>query len=105
VTVSAELHDLVVGRDGECFLHRLNPSHLCYGKFGLDDPHDARDLVRLTVDHVHLHGGMMGKRPPDDERHLVAMCWFNSYGPSLGENLTWRQVRQAERAYLAELYG
>jgi hypothetical protein len=39
----------------------------------------------------------MGKRAPSDERHLVAMCHSANVGvPS-------KEVRAAERAYLAEV--
>lgn len=49
------------------------------------------------VDHVKDEP-MMGKRAPDDEFHLVAMCQNHN---------TWipprRELRQAERAYLGRL--
>jgi hypothetical protein len=96
VSVSRELHAAVLIRDTGCFLHRLDSAHVCHDQWG--QPHSAHDLSKLTVDHVHMGGGMMGKRAPDDERSLIAMCaGENIGGPS-------RVVRQAEREYLAHLY-
>lgn len=106
--VSPELHEKVLRRDKCCFLFRLAvgeqvgmadppPPHKCMNQWG--QPHSAYDLSQLTVDHVHLHaGGTRGKRAPDDEQHLVAMCAKgNIDGPS-------RAVREAEREYLRSLY-
>lgn len=75
-----------------CFLARLSTTHVCHDQWGRW--HASTDLDKLTVDHVHDDGGMMGKRAPSDPQHLVAMCAIgNVGGPSRG-------VRQAERAYL-----
>src|SRR6478609_1613821 len=96
--VSPELHALVLRRDKCCFLFKeavyqqtsmANPPqpHVCRNRWG--QQHSAYDLSQLTVDHVHLvPGGIRGKRAPDDEMHLVAMCAkANIDGPS-------REVRQ-----------
>lgn len=95
--VSAELHERVLRRDKYCFMVRVDPEHRCRDGWGT--PHPCNDLSRMTVDHVHLHaGGTRGKRAPDDEQHLVAMCAeANIRGPS-------RIVREAEREYLRSLY-
>jgi hypothetical protein len=83
--VNTELRERVLRRDGyTCFLKRMDASHVCRS--------------RLTVDHVHMAGGMMGKRAPDDEQHLVALCLdWNVVGVR-------REVRQAQREYLKALY-
>jgi hypothetical protein len=82
--VSGDLHQRVFARDGICFLARLSPDHVCSGP--------------LTLDHVHLDGGHMGKRAPDDEQHLVLLCRDpNVKGVSA-------EVRQAQREYLLGLY-
>ena len=81
--VSPELHAYVLERDGMCFMKRIDPEHVCGGY--------------MTVDHVNDGGGKMGKRAPSDAKHLVALCLeANVRGPS-------REVRQAEREYLASL--
>jgi len=51
---------------------------------------------KQEVDHVK-DAPMMGKRAPDDEFHLVAMCQnHNTWHPPR------RELRQAEREYLAQ---
>src|SRR5437660_1296674 len=96
-SVTPELHAAVLRRDGSCFLARLSPLHVCHDQWG--GTHDSGDLDKLTVDHVHMDGAHMGKRAPSDLQHLVAMCHeMNIQGPS-------KAVREAERAYLNDLYG
>lgn len=91
--VSAELHATVLRRDRVCFVHRFDSAHVCRDQWGQPQHPSAN----LTVDHVNDGGGKMGKRAPDDARHLVAMCaGANIAGPS-------RAIRQAEREYLAGL--
>lgn len=90
--VTAEVRQQVLERDKVCFLARLSITHVCHDQWGRWHP--SNDLDRLTVDHVHSEGGMMGKRAPSDAQHLVAMCaQANIGGPS-------HAVREAERAYL-----
>jgi hypothetical protein len=92
--VTPELRELVLRRDGRCFIHRLDPAHQCYDAFGY--PHSPYATNYLTLDHVK-DAPRMGKRAPSDERHLVAMCHSANVGvPS-------KEVRAAERAYLAEV--
>lgn len=88
---------LVMERDRECFLHKLDSEHICRGPFG--DPHSPYAMARMTVDHFHLHvGGTKGKRADDDRYHMVAMCAAGNGGcPS-------HEVREAERAYIHDLY-
>lgn len=82
--VSPLLRDMVLQRDGVCFLARLNPEHVCNG--------------RLTVDHVPDESAM-GRRAPSTADHLVAICLAaNIEGPS-------HEVREAQRVYLRSLYG
>lgn len=73
---------------------RIDPTHLCRDAWGT--PHRSDDLERLTLDHVKDQP-RFGRRAPSDPWHLVAMCASaNIGGPS-------REVRYAERAYLAAL--
>jgi hypothetical protein len=103
VSVDPATHRRVLDRDGRCFLLRLDLAHECRDRWGT--PHSPYDKSRLTVDHVVMptervpygSGGMKGKRPPHDERHLVAMCWAGNVGVPSAE------VRDAERAYLADV--
>jgi hypothetical protein len=46
--VTTDLRRRVFERDGVCFMARIDPGHMCSGP--------------LTLDHVHLDGGHMGKR-------------------------------------------
>jgi hypothetical protein len=96
--VTPEVRREVLLRDGRCFASIRYETHVCrdvYGAF-----HDATDLDRLTLDHVHdVAGGVRGKRAPSDPQHLVAVCgYLNVYGPS-------REMRQQQRDYLRGLYG
>lgn len=94
-TVSPALHAEIVTRDGRCFVSRLDPQHVCRDRWGL--PHAATELHLLTVDHVKRHA-RMGVRAESIPARLVAMCWGANVGvPS-------REVREAERSYLAMLY-
>ena len=93
--VTPEVRALVLLRDSKCFCFRLDPLHECRDKWGF--PHSPYEFGALTVDHVHGGYGMMGRRAPSDPAHLVAMCWQGNVGvPS-------KEVRQAERAYLASV--
>jgi hypothetical protein len=88
---------LVLIRDGVCFLYRLDKSHVCRDAFG--NRHAATDIHRMTVDHFHLHaGGTLGKKADDDCRHMVAMCAAGNIACPSAE------VRQAERDYIRHLY-
>lgn len=92
--MNPDLRAWVLHRDGECFLYKLDHEHVCRDQWGRVHPPDRID--RLTLDHVK-NGPMMGRRAPDDEWHLVAMCWAGNVG------VPTREARQAERAYLAAL--
>lgn len=83
--VPPELHAAVWARDGECIGRRILVGHECWG--------------HRSVDHVWwIAGGKWSKRAPSRLEHLVAMCnGLNVSGPS-------RDVRQAERDRLRELY-
>jgi len=74
VEVNADLRRAVLERDGCCVLLKLNPAHFCRTVWG--EYHDPRDLSKLTIEHVHVTGSMMGKRAPDTLETLVAMCGF-----------------------------
>lgn len=65
----------------------------------LDPSGSGRCSGRLTLDHVRDHP-MMGKKAPDDEKHLVTLCeghhlelragrnWATSHRPLLRDYLT-----------------
>lgn len=90
--VTPELRELVLRRDGRCFMARLSPSHVCYDAFGRAHASDRLDL--LTLEHVKDQP-RLGKRAPSDERHVLALCYRANVGvPS-------KATRQAMRAYLA----
>jgi hypothetical protein len=93
--VTAELHARVLRRDTACFIYLyVDRQHICADRWNRS--HSPYELAKLTVDHVKDEP-MMGVRAPDDERHLVAMCWRGNVGvPS-------KAVRAAEREYLAAL--
>lgn len=92
--VTPELHALVLLRDRMCFLFRMDSDHICRDKWG--NPHSPYELGAMTVDHVK-DAPRMGLRAPSDAAHLVAMCHAGNVGaPS-------REVRQAEREYLAAI--
>jgi hypothetical protein len=92
--VTSELREYVLRRDRMCFLFRLDPEHVCRDQWGV--PHSPYLLAVLQLDHVK-DAPRMGVRAPSDARHLVAMCGSGNVGvPS-------KEVRQAERAYLAEV--
>ena len=95
--VTTDVRAAVMVRDRRCFVTRLDPDHVCRDQWG--NPHESDRLAALTLDHVHDHaGGSKGKRAPSDVRHLVLMC----YGANVG--VPSRAVREAERAYLRDLY-
>ena len=61
----------------------------------VDSTQLGRCSGRSTLDHVHEAYGMMGRRAPSDEEHLVALCerhhlwsgWATSHKPALREYL------------------
>jgi hypothetical protein len=92
--VTSAVRSTVLRRDGRCFMHRLDDTHVCRDRWGA--PHSPYALDLLTLDHVKDHP-RMGVRAPSDAGHLVAMCWAaNDAVPS-------KEVRAAERAYLAQV--
>jgi hypothetical protein len=95
IGVTPELRELVLRRDGQCFVARIDAWHICRDQYGVR--HSVSDLSKLTLDHVN-DTATMGSRAPDDAQHLVAMCAeTNIAGPS-------RAIREAERTYLRSLY-
>ncbi len=70
--VTPEVRAFVLNRDRVCFLSRTDPSHQCRDVWGY--PHRSDDTDRLSLEHVHETGGMMGKRAPSDPAHLLALC-------------------------------
>lgn len=96
--VTPQLREKILKRDCYCFMRRMDPLHRCMDVHR--NFHSSWDTDKLTLDHVHESYGLMGKRAPSDERHLVAMCahWHLNIGPT-------RVVREAEREYLNGVYG
>jgi len=93
--VTAEVRQAVLRRDRVCFLARIDSDHRCADRWGHLHASDATWL--LSLDHVK-DGPMMGRRAPSDPQHLVAICHRSN------TNVPSKQVRAAERAYLAGLY-
>jgi hypothetical protein len=92
--VTPELHEYILKRDKCCILYRMDRRHICRDRWNTS--HSPYDTSRLTLDHVK-DNLMMGLRAPSDPHHLVAMCFSGNVGvPS-------KEVREAERAYLAQV--
>lgn len=64
----SELRTVVISRDRQCVAALLDRSHLCHDRWGFH--HDATDLDKLTLEHVHEWGKRF-----DDPLHCVAMCY------------------------------
>jgi len=92
--VTPETARTVLLRDGMCIRTLLGDDHECRDAFGT--PHRPDDLDRLTLDHVHDGGGMMGRRAKSDPAHLVAV----DFGSHLGGWSTAKVNRERVRAYL-----
>ncbi len=71
----------------------MDPDHVCRDRWG--EPHSPYDLDKLSLEHVHDTGGMMGKRAESDPAHLVALC----YGANVG--VPSKAQREGFRSYLA----
>lgn len=65
------LWEAVMERDKGCVLHRLEPGHTCYTRWGAEHPWDATDL--LTIEHVKPDL-RMGVRAPDSMQTMLALC-------------------------------
>ena len=91
-SISKALRWEVFARDGECVLAKIEPDHVC--KDIWNQEHAPNDFDRLTLEHVHREGRMMGRRAPSDARHLIALDGFANFSvPS-------KVQREAFRAYL-----
>jgi hypothetical protein len=96
-SIPKQLRWTIYSRDGGCVLARLEEGHVCRDQW--NQVHAPNDFDRLTLEHVHTDGSMMGKRAPSDERHMVTLCAAANIGvPS-------RKQRNAFRAYLEVKYG
>lgn len=93
--VTADLRDAILRRDRECVLAKIEPDHLCKDAWG--HPHAANDVSRLTIEHVHDVGGMMGKRAKSDLHHCLALCYAANVKPPT------KSERAAFRVYLAAI--
>jgi hypothetical protein len=93
MTVTHELHDAILIRDGICVAALLDRGHVCRDEWG--QPHAPTDLYRLTVEHVKDEP-RMGKRAPSDESHMMALC----FGANAWDHWGSRN-RDLCRAYLA----
>jgi hypothetical protein len=94
--VTPELREAVLRRDGECFLAKIEPGHICRDIWGV--AHAPDDLNRLTLEHVK-DASMMGRRAPSDAAHLVALCAAANFG------VPNRSQRNSMRAYLRAVDG
>lgn len=89
--MNTELRERVLKRDGYlCFWRRWDVEH------GVEPPHACQS--RLSYDHVKPLA-RMGKAAPDREQDATALC--------LDANVRGvpQWIREAQRAYLRELYG
>jgi len=95
--VSTEDRADVLSRDRGCVLASLEPGHVCRDIFG--NAHAPGDLARLTLEHIHMDGSMMGKRAPSTPDSMVALCGLaNNRPPS-------RVQRELMRTYLRGLHA
>lgn len=96
--MNKRLRQRVLDRDRRCVVQRWVP-HECRDTMGRQ--HSSADLERLTMEHVKdADKLMMGKKAPDDEQHLVAVCGYANI-----ELCPRQAVRDREREYLARLYS
>lgn len=93
MSVSPELWQAVMERDGMCLLAKLEwPGHQCRTRFGRN--HAPDDIRFLTLEHVKSEL-RMGVRAEDDMGHCVALCGMaNDMVPT-------KVQRAAFRVYLA----
>ena len=94
--VDPEDRRAVLLRDGACLLSKIEPGHVCRDIWG--DEHAPDDLDRLTLEHVHLNGSMMGKRAPSVPESMVALDGAANF------RVPSKSQRNAFRAYLRGLY-
>ena len=72
--MNQRIRQAVLDRDKRCVVQRYH-RHRCADTMGV--PHSSNDVRRLTIEHVKEKGKpMMGKKAPDDPKHLVAVCGF-----------------------------
>lgn len=73
--IPAALRRRVYELDGwDCVAPRLGAEDACLDLFG--EPLNPAVSGQLTLDHVKDQP-MLGKRAPDDEDHLVTLCWHH----------------------------
>jgi hypothetical protein len=87
----------IFARDKACVLSFLEEGHVC--KDVWSQVHAPNDFDRLTLEHVHVTGSMMGKRAPNEARSLVALCGLANF------EVPSKAQRDAFRAYLDGIYG
>ena len=88
--VSPEMHARILERDGWCVLSKIDSDHGCRDAWGV--PHHPADRRLLTLEHVHDGYGLMGRRAPSDERHLIALCAGANIGvPSKAQRAEFRE--------------
>lgn len=95
--VTKELRFRVLFRDGECVMHKLDPDHACYDKWGAAMSH--YELDKLELDHLDNAG--LGKRGPSHETNLVSLC-PQAHALKTNHAKTWRPLLAQ---YLERLYG
>jgi hypothetical protein len=92
--MDAQLRRDILRRDGACLAWKFDRLHECKDQWGRWHLPTATD--RLTLEHVKSDL-RLGKRAPDDRRHLVALCYASNVGvPS-------KTLREFLRRYLADM--
>jgi hypothetical protein len=90
--ISKQLRWEVFSRDKACVLSFLEEGHECRDLWGQRHAPNAFDV--LSVEHVKREGSMMGKKAPNDARHLVALDAYTNI------NVPSKKQREAIREYL-----
>jgi hypothetical protein len=87
----------VFDRDKGCVLAWMSPGHVCMDVFGNRHAHD--DYSKLTLEHVHMDGSMMGKRAPSTPDSMVTLCGLANFRvPSKREREMFRGYLRAREA-------
>lgn len=103
----AAVRTAVVQRDHGCIAPRqglvgkVAASDPCLNKWGEIIGYDA--LEHLELDHVSEHS-TKGRKPPDDEAHLVLLCPHHHRGTGPAGSVWATANRDAEREYLRQRY-
>lgn len=96
--VTPEMHAYILDRDRICIAKRVDMTHQCRTRFGVQHPSDDRRC--LTLDHVH-HAATTGVRAKSDKWHLIAACgdannngWCSAHR---AEERSWIALKEGPR--------